>query len=189
MRSIALYLSFLLPGVNLFGQATEKGYYITWKNDTVHAKIMVASNNCGMMDGFQIVDSNKKKLWILPTEAKECVYTYRGKEYRFFSIPEDQYRKIFLGVDIIGPKVKLYKCVVNLGPSLNHTKVFYNLEKRDGKMIRFDNFDKLEHITDLFTQFFKSDPPMIEEVKKRFKNKKSINDDVKSIVESYNEMK
>src|ERR1700754_2472366 len=100
---LSAFLVFLIN--SLFGQASDKGYYVTWKNDTIPARFFLEGRAsisfCLTSDGIQIIDSNKNKSWLMPTEAKECRFVFKGKEYRIFSKPDNQYgRKAFFHANI-----------------------------------------------------------------------------------------
>ena len=188
-----LWLLFLqLSAKCLFAQQTDKGFYITWSNDTIPAKFYIEGRTsisfCLTSDGIQIIDSNKNKLWLLPTEARECRFVFKGKEYRIFSKPDNQYgRKAFFHATIVGSRVSLFQCSSMPNMSIGRwTVVYFALEKADGTLLNTSTQEAEGSIKDKLKRFFNSEPLVSKLIDEKFKQNQPLEKILKSAVNAYN---
>ena len=176
----------------LFGQASDKGYYVTWNNDTIRAKFYIEGRAsisfCLTSDGIQIIDSNKNKSWLLPTEAKECRFAFKGKEYRIFSKPDNQYgRKAFFHANIVGKRVSMYQCSSMPNMSISRwTVTYFALEKADGTLLSTSTQESASIVKEKIRRFFNSEPSMMKLMEERFKQNESLEKILKSLAMAYN---
>jgi len=190
-RSLWL-VGFILSSTFLFSQQTDRGYYISWNNDTIPAKFFIEGrtsiNFCLTSDGIQIIDSNKKKSWLLPTEAKECRFVFKGKEYRIFSKPDNQYgRKAFFHANLVGSRVSLFQCSSLPGMSIGRwTVTYFALEKADGTLLSTSTQEAESIIKEKLRRFFNSEPTMMKLIEEKFKDKQPLEKILKSLVITYN---
>ena len=176
----------------LFGQSSDRGYYITWNNDTVSAKFYIEGrasiNFCLTSDGIQIIDTNKNKSWLLPTEAKECRFVFKGKEYRIFSKPDNQYgRKAFFHANIVGKRVSMFQCSSMPSMSIGRwTVTYFALEKADGTLFNTTTQETETIVKEKLRRFFNSEPSMMKLMDEKYKQNESLEKILKSLVMAYN---
>jgi hypothetical protein len=176
----------------LFSQASEKGYYITWNDDTITTKFFIEGrssfNFCLTADGIQIIDSNQRKVWLMPNEAKECRFIFKKKAYRIFSKPDNEYgRRIFLHAEVSGPRVSLFQCSTLPNVSVGRWSVtYFALEKTDGTLISTSTQEAESKLKEKLHRFFNSEPSMIRLVEEKFQKKEPLAKILKSLAQVYN---
>ena len=176
----------------LFGQVSDKGYYVTWNNDTIRAKFYIEGRAsisfCLTSDGIQIIDSNKNKSWLMPTEAKECRFMFKGKDYRIFSKPDNQYgRKAFFHANIVGTRVSMFQCSSMPNMSISRwTVTYFALEKADGTLMSTSTQEPETAVKGKLRRFFNSEPSIMKLMEEKFKQNESLEKILRALAMMYN---
>ena len=196
MKQYILVVTVLILFSNSYAQTQTyvSGYYVTLKNDTVHAQIKLPtsffSRNIMLEELLRkvvISDSAKRTNVLKPGDIKCFGFFYNGTAYQFFSPSCSKNFHRFLQAIILGPNTNLYSFQTE-DANRNFLGAVYTFEKADGSCIFFNTAERqLELFKKKLISFY-NNPEIQALIDTRFKSRNDLQHDFVEIVQAVNKL-
>ena len=202
-------MKFLLTTLFLYllfqtGYSQEiNGYFINIEGDTIPACIKVPKGLFGniheehLFTKVKITDSSGETQF-KPGEIKSFSFTYKNKQYAFYSKPVRKYNFSwkatkdtlfrFMTIFSKGEHATGYSCYsVVPGDKTSSVHILYTLERRiDNAHLYLHNYGKLEEMRTALTDFYSHVPSVASALSNKFIARRKVHTDIPAAIEALN---